>query len=151
MHELPASAPRRDGTLPGEGGGGAGRLRPLVALLHPLPSAATVLVALALALPYRARSGALAPHPGRRLALLGAMMTAQQLAISLHNDWCDRDVDRVAKPWRAIPAGAPPPARCGRWPGPWPPSRCSRRRPPGGASSCSTRSGRAPASSTTPG
>jgi 4-hydroxybenzoate polyprenyltransferase len=88
-----------------------------VALLHPLPSAATVLAALALALPFRARARVAAPEQGRRLALLGAMMTAQQLAISLHNDWCDRDVDRVAKPWRAIPSGraAPGAVRAAAW------------------------------------
>ena len=117
MHELPGNAPQQDEGPPGEGEGDAGPLRPLVALLHPLPSAATVLAALALALPFRARRGAPAHHRGRRLALLGAMVTAQQLAISLHNDWCDRDVDRVAKPWRAIPAGraAPDAVRAVAW------------------------------------
>jgi 4-hydroxybenzoate polyprenyltransferase len=29
----------------------------------------------------------------------------QQFAISAHNDWCDRDLDALAKPSRPIPAG----------------------------------------------
>jgi 4-hydroxybenzoate polyprenyltransferase len=93
----------------------AGRLRPLVALLHPVPSAATVLVALGLALPFRRR--ATVRRAGRRLALLGAMMATQQVAISLHNDWCDRDLDRVAKSWRALPSGsaAPGAVRAAAW------------------------------------
>jgi 4-hydroxybenzoate polyprenyltransferase len=76
-----------------------------VALLHPGPSAATVLAAGAFAgLFARGR-----PPPGR-LALLLGMAAAQQGAVALHNDWCDRDLDAVAKPWRAIPRGAVPAA-----------------------------------------
>jgi 4-hydroxybenzoate polyprenyltransferase len=74
-----------------------------------------VLVALGLALPFRRR--ATVRHPGRRLALLGAMMATQQVAISLHNDWCDRDVDQVAKSWRALPGrhAAPGAVRAAAW------------------------------------
>jgi 4-hydroxybenzoate polyprenyltransferase len=45
------------------------------------------------------------PPPAGRLALLLLMVALQQAAISLHNDWCDRSLDAVAKPWRALPSG----------------------------------------------
>ena len=32
-------------------------------------------------------------------------MLLTQLSIALHNNWCDREVDAVAKPWRWIPRG----------------------------------------------
>lgn len=44
--------------------------------------------------------------PADRVALVAAMLASQQVAISLHNDWCDRALDAGAKPWRAIPSGA---------------------------------------------
>ncbi len=34
-----------------------------------------------------------------------AAVLATQLSIALHNDWCDRTGDAVAKPWRLIPRG----------------------------------------------
>jgi 4-hydroxybenzoate polyprenyltransferase len=78
----------------------SGRLRALVALAHPLPSAATVGVALAF-MWLEARW-----HPPLRATLLvTAMLLFQQVAISVHNDYCDRALDAVAKPWRAIPSG----------------------------------------------
>ncbi len=46
------------------------------------------------------------PPPPDRAFWLGAMLGCQQLAISVHNDWCDRDLDAATKPWRAIPSGA---------------------------------------------
>jgi 4-hydroxybenzoate polyprenyltransferase len=69
-------------------------------------SGATVLAALGFALLFRPRK---APTDRRRrFLLLGAMVGAQQVAISLHNDWSDRDLDRAAKPWRALPRGLLP-------------------------------------------
>ena len=44
--------------------------------------------------------------PVDRLLLVGVMLACQQIAISFHNDWCDRDLDAAGKPWRAIPSGA---------------------------------------------
>jgi 4-hydroxybenzoate polyprenyltransferase len=72
----------------------------LVALTHPVPSLATVGVAVGFTVLLVGGLPAL-----DRLALLAAMLVCQQFAISLHNDWCDRDLDAAAKPWRAIPAG----------------------------------------------
>ena len=40
-----------------------------------------------------------------RLGLYLAAVLATQLSIALHNDWCDRTADAVAKPWRLIPRG----------------------------------------------
>jgi 4-hydroxybenzoate polyprenyltransferase len=77
------------------------RLRALIALTHPGPSVATVLAALAF-LPLLAHGR----PPLATVATLGAMLLCQQVAISLHNDYCDRALDTVAKPWRAIPSGA---------------------------------------------
>jgi 4-hydroxybenzoate polyprenyltransferase len=76
------------------------RLLSYVALTHPIPSAGTALAAVGAALPL-----AHGQVPARPLTILFLMMLLQQVAISLHNDWCDRDVDRLAKPGRAIPAG----------------------------------------------
>jgi 4-hydroxybenzoate polyprenyltransferase len=83
----------------------SGRFTALVGLVHPVPSGATVLVALAFAWLWPG-----GPPAGDRLALLALMVALQQAAISLHNDWCDRALDAVAKPWRAIPAGVAHPA-----------------------------------------
>ena len=72
----------------------------MIQLFHPVPSLATVAVAL-LFLPLVA--GGLPPL--REGALLAICLTLQQFAISAHNDWCDRDLDAIAKPSRPIPAG----------------------------------------------
>lgn len=90
------------------------RLRTLAALLHPGPSLATVLAGLAFA---RLLAGARASPRAARTWLLGVMLAAQQAAISLHNDWCDRELDTQSKPWRAIPAGhvAPRHVRRAAW------------------------------------
>jgi len=41
---------------------------------------------------------------GLLAAYLGAVLLTQ-LSIALHNNWCDREADAVAKPWRWIPRG----------------------------------------------
>lgn len=38
------------------------------------------------------------------LFLISILLT--QVAIAFHNNWCDRDLDAVTKPWRLIPRGA---------------------------------------------
>ena len=128
----PSEVRRPTSLVPGhpEPGAGGSRLRACFDLLHPLQSGATVLAALGFALLFRPR------HPSRslgaslsatltgrrrtrdvgretwdfrrRLLLLGAMVGAQQVAISLHNDWSDADLDRATKPWRAVPGGVVP-------------------------------------------
>jgi 4-hydroxybenzoate polyprenyltransferase len=40
------------------------------------------------------------------VALVAAMLACQQAAISLHNDWCDRELDATARPRPAIPSVA---------------------------------------------
>lgn len=92
--EFPARA-RDDGATPWS------RRRALASLLHPVPSLATVAVALGFTFLLAGRSVARGP-----LLLLAAMLLCQQFAISVHNDWCDRSLDAATKPWRAIPAGA---------------------------------------------
>ena len=72
----------------------------MIRLFHLVPSLATVAVAL-LFLPFIA--GGLPPL--HVTALLALSLTLQQFAISAHNDWCDRDVDAIAKPSRPLPAG----------------------------------------------
>lgn len=75
-------------------------MKAVLGLVHPAPSAATVLVAGGFA----ALLTGGAPRLGR-LGQLVTMVGLQQAAISLHNDWCDQDLDAITKPWRAIPAG----------------------------------------------
>ncbi|MPZ16205.1 MAG: hypothetical protein GEU73_17605, partial [Chloroflexi bacterium] len=38
-----------------------------------------------------------------------------QVAISLHNDYCDRELDAQAKPWRALPRRLVAPSTAWRW------------------------------------
>lgn len=79
-------------------------------LLHPLPVALTVLAAGGFAI--------IAAHgrpPWTRLALLLLSVLLTQFAISIHNDYCDRDLDTRAKPWRVIPRGLVAPATALRW------------------------------------
>lgn len=40
-------------------------------------------------------------------AFLGAVLLTQ-LSIALHNNWCDREADAQAKPWRWVPRGVLP-------------------------------------------
>jgi len=44
------------------------------------------------------------PPAGRLIPYLGAVLCSQ-MAIGVHNDYSDRALDGVAKPWRAIPSG----------------------------------------------
>jgi 4-hydroxybenzoate polyprenyltransferase len=52
--------------------------------------------------------------PAERLALLLGSVLLTQMAISVHNDYCDRALDATAKPGRALPRGfiAPRTALC---------------------------------------
>jgi 4-hydroxybenzoate polyprenyltransferase len=43
--------------------------------------------------------------PAGRLAPYLIAVLATQMAIGVHNDYCDRRLDAQAKPWRALPAG----------------------------------------------
>jgi 4-hydroxybenzoate polyprenyltransferase len=48
-------------------------------------------------------------HPDEeRFTLLLLGMLGGQLAVGALNEWCDRDADTVAKPWKPIPAGLVP-------------------------------------------
>lgn len=42
-------------------------------------------------------------------------VAATQLAITVHNDYCDRELDARAKPWRALPRGALTPRSALAW------------------------------------
>lgn len=87
-------------------------LRDLAELLH-LPAVGFVIVAAFLFVRVadggRTPGGTLAIDGGQTDAstlvtfLLAVLLT--QLSIALHNDWCDRDADALAKPWRWIPRG----------------------------------------------
>jgi 4-hydroxybenzoate polyprenyltransferase len=77
----------------------------LFALLHPGPVAATVVAGAAFA----AVAAGGAP-PADRLGLFVGSVLLTQIAISVYNDYCDRDLDAIAKPERAIPSGALAPA-----------------------------------------
>jgi 4-hydroxybenzoate polyprenyltransferase len=78
----------------------------LLALLHPGPVAATVAAGAAFA----ALAAGGAP-PADRLGLFVASLLLTQVAISVYNDYCDRDLDAATKPERAIPSGVVAPAR----------------------------------------
>jgi 4-hydroxybenzoate polyprenyltransferase len=78
-----------------------GDLAALVALVHPLPVLITVAAAAGFAL--AAAQGAVPPD---RLGWFLGSVLLTQVAISIHNDYCDRELDAVAKPRRAIPRGA---------------------------------------------
>jgi 4-hydroxybenzoate polyprenyltransferase len=43
--------------------------------------------------------------PAGRFTLLLLGMLGGQLAVGALNEWCDREMDAVAKPWKPIPAG----------------------------------------------
>ncbi|HEX3723276.1 MAG TPA: UbiA family prenyltransferase [Nitrolancea sp.] len=53
--------------------------------------------------------------PLGRLTLLLTSTLLGQLAISIHNDYCDRDLDAQAKPWRALPRGLLTPREAVGW------------------------------------
>ena len=75
-------------------------MSPLVDLLHPGPSLATVVAALLCLV--AVNRGFPPPSIAAWLAL---SLTLQQFAISLHNDYADRHLDSLAKPRRALPSG----------------------------------------------
>jgi len=53
--------------------------------------------------------------PFGRLGLLLTSTLLGQLAISIHNDYCDRELDARAKPWRALPRGLLTPGEAFAW------------------------------------
>lgn len=76
-----------------------------LSLLHPAPVAVVLLAAFGFSV-----TAADGKPPRRRLVpLLGGLLFTQ-LSISLHNDYCDRELDARVKPWRAIPRGLIAPA-----------------------------------------
>jgi len=80
---------------------GRSALQALVELLHPAPIAVVLVAATGFcAVAARGRP------PVRRLGPLLVAISLTQLAISIHNDYCDRGLDAVTKPWRMIPRGA---------------------------------------------
>ncbi|MEX1194013.1 MAG: UbiA family prenyltransferase, partial [Dehalococcoidia bacterium] len=85
--------------------GPASRLGAYVEMLHLPPilvvvGAATVITATA---SY--------PPQMSDLAMFIAALFVSQLAISVHNDYCDRELDAQVKPWRALPRGLVSPAQ----------------------------------------
>jgi 4-hydroxybenzoate polyprenyltransferase len=48
--------------------------------------------------------------PVGRIGVYLLAVLCSQMAIGVHNDYCDRGLDREAKPWRAIPSGVVRPA-----------------------------------------
>ncbi len=87
-----------------------GRLAASVELLH-LPPIGVVLLATT-GFTVAAANGW---PPLGRLATLLASTLLGQLAISVHNDYCDRALDAQAKPWRALPRGLLTPAQARAW------------------------------------
>lgn len=83
-------------------GGTVGKVGAYVELLD-LPPVSLVLVAAAGFTTFAAGG---APPPGLPLFLLSVLLT--QFAIALHNHYCDRDLDAVARPRRALPRGLLP-------------------------------------------
>jgi 4-hydroxybenzoate polyprenyltransferase len=71
--------------------------RAWLGLFHPGPSIATTVIPLV--------CWALLGGSGSGWLPLSVMVMAQQFAISVHNDWCDRTLDARTKPWRALPLG----------------------------------------------
>jgi 4-hydroxybenzoate polyprenyltransferase len=78
-----------------------GELVALLALFHPLPVLITVAAAAGFAL-----AAAHGDLPADRLGWFLGSVLLTQLAISVHNDYCDRGLDAVAKPDRALPRGS---------------------------------------------
>jgi 4-hydroxybenzoate polyprenyltransferase len=72
-------------------------------LLHPFPSVVVALTGLAFA--WLAAPSTLGPWEIPRL--LGLFLSSQ-LAIGAFNDFCDAELDAVAKPFKPIPSGAVP-------------------------------------------
>jgi len=79
---------------------GGSRLWSIVAMSHPM--AVIIFASLVSVMAVLARHGL--PNPGVLLLLVLAMVFAQA-AIGIFNEVSDYKIDRVSKPWRAIPAG----------------------------------------------
>jgi 4-hydroxybenzoate polyprenyltransferase len=77
-----------------------GALAAWIAFCHPAPIAVVLLAATGFA----AAAVQGWPPPARLGPFLLALLLTQ-LAISFHNDYCDRALDARAKPWRALPRG----------------------------------------------
>ena len=83
-------------------------LRAALALLHPGPSLLVTACFVAAAAAARHRL----PDPVTALRLV-AIMLPIQLAIGALNDLCDRDLDRLVKPWKPLASGALSPVVAG--------------------------------------
>jgi 4-hydroxybenzoate polyprenyltransferase len=81
-------------------GAAKGVLGEIVAMTH--PRAVFIFATLALVVALIAEQGAL---PLRVAVALVLAMAAIQIAVGVFNDYCDRDLDAIAKPQRALPAG----------------------------------------------
>ncbi|MBX5493076.1 MAG: UbiA family prenyltransferase [Chloroflexi bacterium] len=89
---------------------GANPLLAYVELLH-LPPVAMVLLGTAGCMVIAAGGW----PPLDRLALVLSAVLLTQLAISVHNDYCDRLLDAQTKPWRALPRGLLTPRAALAW------------------------------------
>ena len=76
------------------------RLAAYVDLLHLAPIAFVLLAAIGFLV---AAKHVWPPMSTLAPFLVSVLLT--QLAVSLHNDYCDRQLDSAAKPWRALPSG----------------------------------------------
>lgn len=83
----------------------AGALAAYFELLDPAPVAMVLLAATGFC--FAAARGR--PAAWRLRSFLAGLL-ATQCAISLHNHYCDRELDRRTKPWRALPRGLVSPA-----------------------------------------
>lgn len=81
-------------------GSAISKLTAFVELLHIPPIIAVLSATIAFAIV--ASDGW--PKAAQLWPLLAALLLTQ-LAISIHNDYCDRELDATAKPWRALPRG----------------------------------------------
>lgn len=88
----------------------ASPLRAYIELLHLPP----ILVVLAAGAGFTIAAAQGDPAVDRLLLFLTALLLTQ-LAVSLHNDYCDRALDAVAKPWRALPSGIMSPRAALGW------------------------------------
>lgn len=87
-------------------------MRPVLAvvrLVHPAPTAAVVLLSVALAAILSGESGL--PPFGWRTFITGLAVLGSQVLVGALNDWADRRLDAVAQPGKPIPAGDLSPTR----------------------------------------
>lgn len=80
------------------------RTRGYLELLHPFPSAMTML---AVGLFAAVAAQGLPPWPALGWVLASAALS--QVAIASLNDYCDQALDAATKPWKPLPAGLVPP------------------------------------------